>query len=60
METTTERWITLQEAAKHLSISKAYLYQKGEEMGIPRVKLGKTYRYKSSELDAWLLGKSNQ
>ena len=53
----TERWIRTEEAAKHLSVSKTYLYQIGDSVGIPRVKLGSEYRYRTSDLDAWLLGK---
>jgi len=55
METPSERWINLGEAAAHLQVSKSFLYQKGQFLGIPRVKLGSKYRYKKSDLDAWLL-----
>jgi excisionase family DNA binding protein len=55
VETTTEGWINLTDAAAHLQVSKSFLYQKGEELGIPRVKLGSKYRYRKSDLDAWLL-----
>jgi excisionase family DNA binding protein len=54
VETTTEGWINLNDAAAHLQVSKSFLYQKGEELGIPRVKLGSKYRYRKSDLDAWL------
>ena len=55
METPSERWINLGEAAAHLNVSKSFLYQKGQALGIPRAKLGSKYRYKKSDLDAWLL-----
>lgn len=54
MEIHSEGWINLREAAAHLQVSKSFLYQKGEELGIPRAKLGSKYRYKKSDLDAWL------
>lgn len=54
MQDTGERWINLGEAAAHLNVSKSFLYQKGEGLGIPRAKLGSKYRYKKSDLDAWL------
>ena len=54
MQDTGERWINLGEAAAHLNVSKSFLYQKGEELGIPRARLGSKYRYKKSELDTWL------
>ena len=59
MDTQTERWMRTEEAADYLSVSTSYLYNQGAEIGIPRVKLGKGYRYRISDLDAWMLGKSN-
>jgi excisionase family DNA binding protein len=58
-EPQAERWITLEEAAAHLQVSKSFLYQKGGELGIPRVKIGTKYRYRRSELDAWVKGQAN-
>ena len=49
-----EGWITLEEAAIYLSTSKSFLYQKGKSLGIPRVRLASEYRYRKSDLDAWL------
>lgn len=54
MESTPERWLTLQEAAAHLNVSRSWLYQKGKAAGVPRAKLGNKYRYRASELDAWV------
>ena len=54
MESNPERWLTLQEAAAHLNVSRSWLYQKGKSAGVPRAKLGNKYRYKASELDAWV------
>jgi predicted DNA-binding transcriptional regulator AlpA len=55
MEVHTEGWINLGEAAAHLQVSKSFLYQKGQSLGIPRVKLGK-----KSDLDAWLMSKKGE
>lgn len=60
METPSERWINLGEAATHLKVSKSFLYQKGQALGIPRAKLGSKYRYKKSDLDAWLLNNQRE
>jgi excisionase family DNA binding protein len=60
MEVHTEGWINLGEAAAHLQVSKSFLYQKGQSLGIPRVKLGSKYRYKKSDLDAWLMSKKGE
>ncbi|MTA72521.1 MAG: helix-turn-helix domain-containing protein [Actinobacteria bacterium] len=53
-ELTTERWITLKEAAAHLNVSRSWLYQKGAAAGVPRARIGTKYRYKVSDLDTWM------
>lgn len=60
MGTQTEGWINLGDAAAHLNVSKSFLYQKGQSLGIPRVKLGSKYRYKKSDLDAWLMNNKGE
>ena len=54
MSNQSEGWVNLSDAATHLQVSKSFLYQKGQVLGIPRAKLGRKYRYKKSDLDAWL------
>ena len=54
MENQSERWITLKEAAEHLNVSRSWLYQKGRFSGVPRARIGSKYRYKASDLDAWM------
>jgi len=54
IDSLSERWITLEQAAAHLNVSKSWLYQKGEAEGVPRARVGNKYRYKTSELDAWM------
>jgi excisionase family DNA binding protein len=53
-ENTSERWISLAEAAAHLNVSKSWLYQKGPLAQVPRVRIGNKYRYQLSALDAWM------
>ena len=60
MGTQTEGWINLGDAAAHLNVSKSFLYQKGHSLGVPRVKLGSKYRYKKSDLDAWLMNNKGE
>ena len=60
MNIETQGWITLEQAAKYLSVSRSYLYQRGTLIGVPRVKLGNSFRYRISDLDAWLLGKLDE
>ena len=57
---TIGRWMTLKEAAAHLNVSTSYLYQKGDTVGVPRYKIGNKFRYKLSELDAWVQSQSNE
>ena len=54
MDTVSERWLTLKEAAVHLNVSPSYLYQNGKTAGIPRVRIGTKYRYQVSKLNAWM------
>lgn len=49
-----EGWISLKEAAKHLNVSRSWLYQKGPDAGVPRARIGNKYRYQVSQLDAWM------
>ena len=51
MDTVSERWLTLKEAAAHLNVSPSWLYQKGQSAGVPRVHIGTKYRYQVSKLD---------
>jgi len=60
MEITSERWITLKEAAAHLNVSPSWLYQKGNQAGVPRARIGNKYRYRTSDLDAWLASPGNE
>ena len=54
MDTQSERWITLKEAAAHLNVSRSWLYQKGQASGVPRARIGTKYRYQVSQLNAWM------
>lgn len=57
---TIGRWMTLKEAAAHLNVSTSYLYQKGDTVGVPRYKIGNKFRYKLSELDAWVQSQTRE
>ena len=54
MSESYERWISLQDAARHLNVSPSWLYQKGQKAGVPRARIGNKYRYQVSQLDAWM------
>ena len=57
---TIGRWMTLKEAAAHLNVSTSYLYQKGDTVGVPRYNIGNKFRYKLSELDAWVQSQNRE
>jgi excisionase family DNA binding protein len=60
LEIPSERWLTLQEAAAHLNVSRSWLYQKGKAAGVPRTQIGNKYRYRATELDAWIQAQGSE
>jgi len=54
-----EKWMTLKEAADYLNVSQSWLYQKGSKVGVPRSKIGSTYRYFKSDLNLWMKEKAS-
>lgn len=53
-------WLTLDEAAKYLKLSKEALYRYAQRNRLPAVKLGRQWRFDRSELDGWLKKGSTQ
>jgi len=49
-----ERWLSVQEIAKHLSISKETVYRWVENGRMPAHKVGKQWRFQSTEVDEWV------
>lgn len=47
-------WLTLEELASYLKMSRARLYQVAQRGEIPAVKLGRTWRFDRDRIDAWL------
>ena len=47
----SEDWLTLDEAAAYLAKSSHWLYQNRMKLRIPHSQIGKTYRFKKSQLD---------
>lgn len=50
----SDDWLTLEEAANYLAKSPHWLYQNRERLSIPHTRIGKTYRFKKSQLDEWI------
>jgi len=50
----TESWSTLQEVAKHLQVAEDTVHRWLARKGLPAVRAGRVWRFKTSEVDAWL------
>jgi excisionase family DNA binding protein len=49
-----EPWVGTDQVAEWLGKPSSWLYNNAERLGIPRVRIGNQYRYKLSQVDAWL------
>ena len=49
-----ENWISLEEAAKHLGVTKDSIGNWIKKTYIPAHKIGKLWKFKKSELDEWV------
>ena len=49
-----DRWIGIEAAARHLAIPTRTMYRLAQRHNIPAVKVGRTWRFRSSSLDAYL------
>jgi len=50
--------LTLYEASRKLKVSERTLWQLARDNAVPFFKVGKQYRFLSSELDAWAISQS--
>lgn len=51
----TEKWLSVEEIADHLGISKETVYRWLEKGKIPAHRVGKLWKFRTSEVDAWVL-----
>jgi diguanylate cyclase (GGDEF)-like protein/excisionase family DNA binding protein len=49
-----DRWIGIEAAARHLAIPTRTMYRLAQRHKVPAVKVGRTWRFRSSSLDAYL------
>lgn len=54
MDAKTERWLSVDEIALHLGVSKETVYRWVEKQKIPAHKLGKLWKFQASEVDQWV------
>lgn len=52
-----EPYSTTAEVAVYLNKPESWVYDNAGPLGLPRYKLGKQYRYRLSEVAAWMDGK---
>ena len=54
MERDTEKWVSLEEIAEHMGLSKDTIRNYIKKQQIPYYRIGKQYKVKISEIDAWI------
>lgn len=50
-----ERWLSVEEIAAHLGISKETIYRWVEREKIPAHRVGRLWKFKASQVDSWVL-----
>ncbi len=50
----TEPWSSVDEVAKHLGVAQDSIYRWIEARGLPAQKIGRLWKFKLSEVDAWV------
>lgn len=54
-----DRWMTLEEVAQYLQVSKDSVYRLAQRGEIPASKLGNLWRFKRQDIDEWMKSKIN-
>ena len=52
--TSDERWLSVEEIADHLGVTKDSIYRWIERRGLPAHRVGKLWKFMRSEVDAWV------
>ena len=50
----TDKWLTLDELAEYLKLSRTKLYRMAQEGEIPASKIGAQWRFNLKEIDDWV------
>lgn len=54
MDTNIERWYSMKEITEHLGVSRDTVLNWIEKRSMPAAKIGRLWRFKISEVDAWM------
>ena len=49
-----ERWLSVEEIAAHLGLSKETIYRRLEKGKIPAHRIGRLWKFRASEVDQWV------
>ncbi len=49
-----EPWVSVEDIANHLGVAKDSIYRWIENKGLPAHKIGRLWKFKVSEVDAWV------
>jgi len=49
-----EPWVSVEDVAKHLGVAKDSIYRWIETKGLPAKRMGRLWKFKVSEVDAWV------
>lgn len=54
MDTNIERWYSMKEITEYLGVSRDTVLNWIEKRNMPAVKMGRLWKFKISEVDAWM------
>jgi excisionase family DNA binding protein len=60
MSTSPDSVLTVKEVADYLRVNQRTVYRLAVEGKLPGFKVGATWRFKRSDIDAWIAAQSNQ
>ncbi|MEQ1721605.1 MAG: helix-turn-helix domain-containing protein [Pseudobdellovibrio sp.] len=55
LSTDAERWLSVEEIAHHMGVSKESIYRWAEKRKMPAHKVGRQWKFKTAEIDSWIL-----
>lgn len=54
MEEMTDRWLSINEISQYLGVTSDTIYKWIEKKGLPAHKIGRLWKFKKDEVDAWV------